>query len=128
MFERIENCLIERRILFPHELQFGFREDYGAVPACFVLKECISFDVKKWSLFLCFLDNEKAFDRIWHKFLLFLKLGKDPYIWFILKDWYYNSKCLYHLLVFIRGFFKVSQCVGQGIVLRAVMFLVYMKE
>ena len=39
VLKRFENILIERKISFPHELQFGFRDDHGAVPACFILKE-----------------------------------------------------------------------------------------
>ena len=72
VLKRIENSLIERKISFPQRLQFGFRDDHGAVLACFVLKECISFYVTKGSPVFCtFLDNEKAFDRIWHNGLLY---------------------------------------------------------
>ena len=94
VLKRIENSLIDKKISFPHELQFGCRDDHGAVPACSVLKECISFYVTKRSPVFCtFLDNKKAFDRIWHNVLLYKLyiLGIDPYIWFILRDWYYKS-------------------------------------
>jgi hypothetical protein len=48
-------------------LQFGFRNDHGAIPACYVLKEAIGYYVSRGSPVFCtFLDNEKAFDRIWH--------------------------------------------------------------
>lgn len=31
LFKRIENGLIERKIKFSHDFQFGFRDDNGAV-------------------------------------------------------------------------------------------------
>ncbi|XP_048744007.2 uncharacterized protein LOC125657478 [Ostrea edulis] len=72
ILSRIENELTEKRILFPHPLQFGFRNDHGAIPACYVLKEAIGYYVSRGSpVFCAFLDNEKAFDRIWHNGLLF---------------------------------------------------------
>ena len=131
VLKRIENSLIEKKISFPHELQFGFRDDHGAVPACFVLKECISFYVTKGSPVFCtFLDNEKAFDRIWHNGLLYklYELGIDPYIWSILRDWYYKSKCFVSFAGINSSLFKVSQGVGQGRVLSAFMFLVYIND
>ena len=60
VLKRIENSLIERKISFPHEVKFRFRDDHGAVLACFVLKECISFHVKKRSpLFAIFWTMKK---------------------------------------------------------------------
>ena len=38
VLKRIENSLIEKKISFPHELQFGFRDDHGALPACLFSK------------------------------------------------------------------------------------------
>ena len=37
IYEYISNSGIE----FPNKLQFGFREEHGATPAIFALKECI---------------------------------------------------------------------------------------
>lgn len=50
---------------------FVFKNDYVALP-CFVLEEAISFKVDKGSPVYCaFLDNEKAFDRIWYNGILY---------------------------------------------------------
>lgn len=76
--------------MIPHNLQFGFRSDYGALPACFVLKEAISFyvDTCKGSPVHCaFLDNEKLFDRIWQNDILYelYNLNVDTRLWQIIK-------------------------------------------
>jgi hypothetical protein len=88
ILSRTENELIEKRIPFPHPLQFGLRNDHGVIPACYVLKEAIGYYVSRGSPVFCtFLDNEKAFDRIWHNDLLFKlnTLGIDNRIWKVLK-------------------------------------------
>ena len=55
---RIENDFISSGVSFPHELQFGFRNDHGAIPACYVLKEIICYYVNKGSPVFCvFLDG-----------------------------------------------------------------------
>lgn len=53
---------------------FVFKNDYVALP-CLVLEEPISFKVDKGSPVYCaFLDNEKAFDRIWYNRIFFINL------------------------------------------------------
>ncbi|XP_062588336.1 uncharacterized protein LOC134250013 [Saccostrea cucullata] len=64
------NAIIREKYV-PEIFKFGFRNDYGAIPACYVLKEAISYYVDRDSpVFCAFLDNEKAFDRIWHNGIL----------------------------------------------------------
>jgi hypothetical protein len=59
---------------FPDPLQFGFVPEHGSIPALYTFNECINFFRNcKSNLFVCFLDNQKAFDKIWHDGL-FLKL------------------------------------------------------
>ena len=53
ILSRIENELIEKNISFPHPLQFGFRNDHGAIPACYVLKEAIGYYVSRGSPVFC---------------------------------------------------------------------------
>lgn len=96
ILSHIENGLLDRQICFPHPLQFGFRADHGAVPACYVIKEIIGYYNSRGSPVFCtFLDNEKAFDRIWHNGLLYklYELGIDNTLWKFFKNWYYDSKC-----------------------------------
>ena len=86
--------------------------------------------MKRFSCFLYFLDNEKAFDRIWHNGLLFKlhTLGIDYRMWKILKYWYNGSKCFVSFGGINSSLYNVSQGVGQRRVLSAFMFLVYIDD
>ena len=55
----------------PHSLQFGFVKGHGSIPAIYTLKESINCYIERSStVYATFLDNEKAFDRIWQDGLL----------------------------------------------------------
>ncbi|VDI57862.1 Hypothetical predicted protein [Mytilus galloprovincialis] len=56
----------------PHPLQFGFVKEHGAIPAIYTLKEAIHYYLERNSIvYAIFLDNEKAFDRVWQDGLLY---------------------------------------------------------
>lgn len=47
----IGNNLLDRHICFPHLLQFGFRIDHSATPACYVLKKNTGYYVSfRWNM------------------------------------------------------------------------------
>jgi hypothetical protein len=72
---------------FPDPRQFGFVPEHGSIPALYTLNECINFFRNcKSKLFVCFLDNQKAFDKIWHDglFLKLKDLGVTGKLWNIL--------------------------------------------
>lgn len=131
LLSRVEQSFTHNNVTFPHDLQFGFRCEYGAIPACFVLKEALNYYISRGSpVFCAFLDNEKAFDRIWHNGLLIklYYLNIDSRFWQILKYWYNDSKCFVSFGGLNSSLFKISQGVGQGRVLSAFMFLVYIND
>ncbi|ELU13034.1 hypothetical protein CAPTEDRAFT_81038, partial [Capitella teleta] len=54
--------------------QFGFKNNHGTDQCIYVLKEIVdSYRVMNSTVFLCFLDASKAFDRV-NYFTLFNKL------------------------------------------------------
>ena len=75
--------------------QFGFKRNHGTDQCIYVLKEIIdSYRVMNGSVFTCFLDASKAFDRVNHR-ILFTKLGNrgtPQYIIRILSFWYANQQ------------------------------------
>ena len=58
------------RILYVDEMQFGFMPEKGTIDAVFTLSRMQKWyhaNVKK--LYMCFVDSEKAFDRVQRKVL-----------------------------------------------------------
>ena len=75
LFERILLGKVENSITKPlNWLQGGFRPNIGCNMTSVMLKECILYAKENRSkLYVCYLDVQKAFDRVWHSGL-FLKL------------------------------------------------------
>lgn len=59
--------IILSRIENEYSTQCGFSRDHDAMPACYIFKEAISYNVNKglpgFFFFLSFLDDEKAPNR-----------------------------------------------------------------
>ena len=74
--------------------QFGFKRKHGTDQCIYVIKEIIDLYTKlNGSVFVCFLDASKAFDRVNHT-TLFMQLGAKGvpgYILRILIYWYKNQ-------------------------------------
>ena len=60
--------MVERRIQTPvdlNEMQFGFRPGKGTVDAIFIARRMQEkYQKKNKKLYMCFVDMEKAFDRM----------------------------------------------------------------
>ncbi|CAC5420891.1 unnamed protein product [Mytilus coruscus] len=116
---------------FPDPLQFGFVPEHGSIPALYTLKECINVFLKsKSKLYVGFLDNEKAFDKIWHD-RLFLKLkeiGVTGKLWNILFMSYKSASAHVQYNGLTSDNFSISQGVGQGRVLSSWLFSLYIND
>ena len=74
--QRIDKYMTVRNPSFPHPMRMGFRKHLGAQMASFILTETIQYyRESSTDIYTAFLDNEKAFDRVWLDGLLF-KLSK----------------------------------------------------
>jgi len=116
---------------FPHPMQMGFRKHLGAQMASFILTETIQYyRESSTDIYIAFLDNEKAFDRVWLDGLLFKlsKIGITGKPWRILRNMYYNMYSCVSYAGHKSPPFKVLQGVGQGRVLSAWLFLVYIND
>ncbi|CAG2191299.1 unnamed protein product [Mytilus edulis] len=96
---------------------FGFVPEHGAIPALYTLKECINVFMKsKSKLYVGFLDNEKAFDKIWHDGLFF-EIERNRCNWKIMEYTFMSYKSA-SAHVQYNGLtsdnFSISQGVGQG--------------
>ena len=97
--------------------QFGFKRKHGTDQCIYVLKEIIDLYRKlNGSVFVCFLDASKAFDRVNHK-TLFKQLGArgvPGYILRILIYWYKNQDVCIRWGDAYSAKFKVTNGVRQG--------------
>jgi hypothetical protein len=92
LFLRIKQ--INTEINFPHPLQQGFRPGCGSLPAGFLITETVYDYMERDSdIYVAFLDNQKAFNNVWHSGLLYklYKLGINGRGWHLLSDSFRES-------------------------------------
>jgi hypothetical protein len=112
VLSRITKMLNNIGMTFPDPLQFGFVPEHGSIPALYTLNECINFFRNcKSKLFVCFLDNQKAFDKIWHDglFLKLKDLGVTGKLWNILFMSYKQASAHVQYNGFISNNFAIQR-------------------
>ena len=133
MSKLLEIILLERlsNFLLTSSSQFGFKAKHSTDACIYVLKEAVDFYVSRQSsVYLCFLDASKAFDRVNHQ-VLFEKLqkrGVPGYLVRILAFWYTNQKMAIRWGSIISDCFHVSNGVRQGGILSPFLFNLYMDD
>jgi len=126
----IESIILNRvqDLLETSPNQFGFKKKHGTDQCIYALKECIdSYRALNSSVFTCFLDASKAFDRVNHG-VLFAKLlrrGLPVYIIRFLMYWYTNQRVCVKWGSSYSDFFYVSNGVRQGGILSPLLFNTY---
>ena len=112
-------------------LQGGFRPNIGCNMTSVMLKECCLFAKEHHSkLFVCFLDVQKAFDKIWHNGL-FLKLyqkGIRSTLLRVIINLHLNmtSRVIYN--GHHSEWFSILQGARQGGVVSPFMYLCYIDD
>ena len=109
----------------------GFVKGRGATIAAYCLEECIDFYKKRNSpVFTCFLDNEKAFDNVWQDGLFHKlhSLGIKGRLWRLIRYSYSGSSVYISQEGHTSDSILVQKGVGQGRVMSAWMFLVYIDK
>ena len=115
--------------LHSSDYQFGFKANHSTDLCIYTLKEVIDFyKSKSTSIYVCFMDASKAFDRVNH-WLLFKKLidrGMPLIFVRILMEWYTTQKACVRWGSAVSDSFFVTNGVRQGGILSPLLFNVYM--
>ena len=133
MSKLLEKLLLDRldNYLITSSHQFGFKPKHSTDACIYVLKETVNNYIEKQSsVYLCFLDASKAFDRVNH-YKLFEKLlnrGVPGYLVRILSFWYGNQTMCVRWGSTMSKSFRVSNGVRQGGILSPYLFNVYMDD
>lgn len=110
--------------------QFGFKRKHGTDFSIVALKEVVSkYTRLNSSIFLCFIDASKTFDRINHEKLLKLfGRGVPKFLVRIFVFWYAHQSFQVKWDNVISVPFYVSNVVRQGGILSPILFNAYMDE
>ena len=127
IFEKLILTRIEN-FLSISDYQFGFKANHSTDMAIFTLKETVNYYLKKnSSVFTCFLDLSKAFDKVNH-YKLFKKLvllNVPRYIIQIMIFWYSNQIFAVRWGSSLGTNFGTTNGVCQGSLLSPVPFDIY---
>jgi len=127
----IENIIIERidEHLRCSPNQFGFEKQSGTDQCIYMFKELVNvYNDAGSTVFCCFLDASKAFDRVNHVKLM-NKLGErgiPQYIVRLLNYWYANQTLRVRWGSCISNSIAVTNGVRQGGILSPRLFNIYM--
>ena len=131
ILNRIQKLLLEINNVIPHSLQFGFVKEHGAIPAIYTLKEAIHYYLEHNSIvYAIFLDNEKAFDRVWQDGLLYKlnQTGIQGKLWNLIYISYKTATAHVQYNGLTSQVFRIEQGVGQGRVLSAWLFSLFIND
>jgi hypothetical protein len=121
----IENLMIPADNV--SDCQFGFRTKRGTSFGCALLNDIMHYFNDQGSpLYVCSLDAEKCFDRIWHAGLMFKLWDVLPLAhWLLLYRWYTTISARVKWNSVYRNVFGIDQGVHQGSVLSPYLFNIF---
>lgn len=129
LLDRLQDILETRNILPPH--QFGFRREHNTLHPLILLTEDITqqFNLSN-STAAVFLDLEKAFDKVWHKGLIFKMARLNLPLWIIQTTESYLRHRTYKVQINLESSTTRNAEAGvpQGSVLGPTLFSIYVHD
>ena len=113
-----------------HDNQYGFTENRGTSFVTNLVHDVAAYLNDAGSpLYLCTLDAEKCFDRIWHDGLFFkLQHVLPTHYWHYLLKWYRSSLALVRWSSSSSYEFAISRGMKQGSLLSPVLFKIFLDD
>ena len=125
--QRIMNWCESKDVLV--EEQAGFRKNRSTIDQLFILHEIVNTR-KPNKTYCCFIDIQKAYDRVWRDGLwkLLYKYGIKGKMWRVIKNIYEKVESSVLVNEFQTEFFEVVVGLRQGCVLSPVLFSIFINE
>ena len=128
LLTRLENSKVAKSI---HPLQHGFQKGKSSKMVTFIVQECAEYCKERGScLYSCFMDAEKAFDRVWINGLLYKlhQTGLNVHDIQLLSNMFTDmkSRVLYSSL--LSKWVPIEQGTRQGSLLSPMFYSVYVNE
>ena len=119
-----------RRKLIPQisDYQYGFMPDRGTRNAIFTLRMLCERAIEhQQNVFLCFIDYQKAFDKVRHNLLLSMlkQIGIDDKDYRIIHNLYFQQKAAIKLTEDLSNWIDIKRGVRQGCVMSPDLFNLY---
>jgi hypothetical protein len=112
------------------DTQYGFRQGRGVSFGCSLLNDLTSYFREGGSpVYMCSLDAEKCFDKIWHDALFYKLWAKIPLEhWILLLKWYRSSHSLVRFNGTHSGLFRITRGTKQGSLLSPILFNIFLDD
>ena len=130
LFEHVLKILYADH-MYTSSHQYGFKRKCSTTHALFCLKETIDYYIDHGSsVYCCFLDASKAFDRLVHSGLFIKLMERNVPLRFlnIIISWYGDLQCRVKWDGYLGGWFAVSAGVRQGGVLSPDFYSIYVDK